>query len=66
MDRTSTEVLANKRAALAQGDEAVMKQIGQGKDIMSILRTCQSLLILDDMLLLSLESGSDERHVLYR
>lgn len=37
MDRTSVEVLTNKKAALAQGDAAVMKQIGQGKDIMSIL-----------------------------
>lgn len=37
MDRSSTEVLEKKKAALAQGDEAVLKEIGHGKDIMSIL-----------------------------
>lgn len=43
MERTSTDILANKRLALAEGDEAVLKQIGQGKDIMSILRMWYSL-----------------------
>lgn len=43
IDHTSTDVLAKKRAALAQGDEAVLKQVGGGKDIMSILRTWCSL-----------------------
>lgn len=37
MDRTSTDILTKKRAAVAQGDEAVLKQTGGGKDIMSIL-----------------------------
>ncbi|KDR76361.1 hypothetical protein GALMADRAFT_68089 [Galerina marginata CBS 339.88] len=34
---TSIEILESKKKALAEGDEAVAKQIGQGKDIMSIL-----------------------------
>lgn len=38
MDRTSIEVFQAKKAALQQGDEAVLKQVGRGKDIMSILR----------------------------
>jgi hypothetical protein len=35
--KTSLEILEDKRRALAEGDEAVERQIGQGKDIMSIL-----------------------------
>lgn len=38
MDKTSHEVLRAKREAMQQGDEAVLQQIGSGKDIMSILR----------------------------
>ncbi|KAH7913646.1 cytochrome P450 [Hygrophoropsis aurantiaca] len=37
MDKTSTEVFESKKAALERGEETVMQQIGQGKDIMSIL-----------------------------
>ncbi|KAH7928038.1 cytochrome P450 [Leucogyrophana mollusca] len=37
MDKTSTEVFHSKKAALAKGDEAVLQQVGQGKDIMSVL-----------------------------
>ncbi|RDB25854.1 Docosahexaenoic acid omega-hydroxylase CYP4F3 [Hypsizygus marmoreus] len=37
MDATSVEIYTAKKNALAQGDEAVIKQIGRGKDIMSIL-----------------------------
>ena len=37
MDRTSTEVFEQKKKALQAGDEAVTKQVGEGKDIMSIL-----------------------------
>jgi len=37
MDRTSVEIFERKRSALQQGDEAVLQQIGHGKDIMSIL-----------------------------
>ncbi|KDR76354.1 hypothetical protein GALMADRAFT_68050 [Galerina marginata CBS 339.88] len=34
---TSVEILDSKKKALAEGDEAVTRQIGQGKDIISIL-----------------------------
>jgi hypothetical protein len=34
---TSVEILEAKRRALKEGDEAVAKQIGRGKDIISIL-----------------------------
>ncbi|KAH7927983.1 cytochrome P450 [Leucogyrophana mollusca] len=37
MDQTSTEVFRSKKLALEQGDEAIVQQVGQGKDIMSIL-----------------------------
>jgi hypothetical protein len=37
MDKTSIDILQSKRAALQQGDEAVLKQVGRGKDIMSLL-----------------------------
>ena len=35
--KTADEVLQSKRAALAAGDEAVSAQIGEGKDIISVL-----------------------------
>lgn len=34
----SVEIFRSKRKALAEGDEAVQRQVGQGKDILSILR----------------------------
>jgi hypothetical protein len=37
MDKTSTEIFQSKKVALEQGDEALLKQVGHGKDIMSIL-----------------------------
>ena len=36
---TSVRIVEAKKAALEMGDEAVMEQVGRGKDIMSILRT---------------------------
>ncbi|KAG5338249.1 hypothetical protein C0989_007887, partial [Termitomyces sp. Mn162] len=36
-DRTTTEIFEEKKKALKEGDEALAKQIGQAKDIMSIL-----------------------------
>ena len=39
MWRRSTEIYHAKKLALEQGDEAVTRQIGEGKDLMSILRT---------------------------
>lgn len=38
MHETSIEIYSKKLDGLKQGDEAVMEQIGKGKDIMSILR----------------------------
>ncbi|KAL1742477.1 cytochrome P450 [Schizophyllum fasciatum] len=37
MWRTSNEIYAQKKAALAAGDDAVAKQVGQGRDILSLL-----------------------------
>ena len=34
---TSVEIINSKKRALEEGDEAVARQIGQGKDILSIL-----------------------------
>lgn len=37
LDQTAVEILEAKRRSLREGDEAVARQIGQGKDIMSVL-----------------------------
>ena len=37
MERTSVDIVEKKRAAFLEGEEAVVKQLGMGKDIMSIL-----------------------------
>ena len=37
--KTSTDIFELKKKALAEGDEALAKQVGRGKDILSILRT---------------------------
>ncbi|KAF9011994.1 cytochrome P450 [Cyathus striatus] len=37
MHATSLEILQSKRKALEEGDEAVLRQVARGKDIMSIL-----------------------------
>ena len=39
---TAKEVLESKKAALAAGEEAVSAQVGEGKDIISVL--CMSIL----------------------
>jgi hypothetical protein len=45
MDKTSREVFEEKKKALATGDEAVAKQVSEGKDIMSILsESCHPVL----------------------
>lgn len=43
MHNTSVEIFTAKKMALSEGDEAVMKQVGEGKDIMSVLCTCSLL-----------------------
>lgn len=37
MHRTSVEIFEGKKAAMKLGDEALEKQVGQGKDLISIL-----------------------------
>jgi len=37
MQKTSEDIVAQKRKAFADGEESVVNQIGGGKDIMSIL-----------------------------
>ena len=39
LDKRSKEIYADKKRALAKGDVEMVKQVGQGKDIISILRT---------------------------
>jgi len=41
---TAVEIIDSKKRALKDGDEAVERQIGQGKDILSILSRCFSFL----------------------
>ena len=38
MDRRSHEIYYDKRRALLGGDEILKQQVGEGKDIMSVLR----------------------------
>ena len=38
MDATSRQIYKQKKEALAQGDDAVLQEVGMGKDIMSVLR----------------------------
>ena len=38
MEETSKMILESKKVALEKGDDAVTMQIGEGKDIMSVLR----------------------------
>jgi hypothetical protein len=47
---TSLEIYAEKKQALADGDEAVAEKYGQGKDIMSILMRANMSASKDDSL----------------
>ena len=49
--KTAEEVLQSKRAALVAGDEAVSAQIGEGKDIISVLRVSKLSHLLRTMML---------------
>ena len=40
MYTTNLNVFEEKKRALKAGDEKVLQQIGQGRDIVSVLRTC--------------------------
>ncbi|KAJ3559691.1 hypothetical protein NM688_g188 [Phlebia brevispora] len=50
MDRQSSNILSGKRSALRAGDEAVKQQVGEGKDIMSILLRANMATSGDDRL----------------
>lgn len=43
MSNMSIEILEAKKRALKEGDEAIARQIGKGKDIISILSMCFQL-----------------------
>jgi hypothetical protein len=43
MYNTSNDILEAKKRALEEGDEAVARQIGKGKDIISVLSMCISM-----------------------
>ncbi len=38
MDRRSEDIVDGKKVALTSGDEELLQRVGEGKDIMSILR----------------------------
>ena len=40
LQERSVLIVNEKKAALARGDEALKQQIGEGRDVMSILRVC--------------------------
>ena len=42
MARRSKEIVSEKKAALASGDDELVQRVGEGKDLMSILRKCPS------------------------
>ena len=43
MERRSREIIDEKTKALSRGDEDMVHQVGEGKDIMSVLRESVSL-----------------------
>ena len=43
MYEQSSRIVEERRAALLKGDEAVLQEVGEGKDIMSVCRTSLSL-----------------------
>ena len=58
IDRRTREIFAEKKAAVERGDEVLMQQIGEGKDLMSIL--CASTATRDwSMQMTSLNSARE-------
>lgn len=45
MRRRSQEIIDEKRVALRKGDEALLQEVGEGKDLMSICRKCPVALL---------------------
>lgn len=43
LDNVTKSILTHKKASLAVGDEALLEQVDQGKDLMSVLRKFFSL-----------------------
>ncbi|THH05492.1 hypothetical protein EW146_g9889 [Bondarzewia mesenterica] len=48
MDKTSREIFENKKIALEKGDQAVVHQIGEGKDIISVLMKANMAVSAED------------------
>ncbi len=42
LQRRSQEIIEERKAALRKGDEALLAQVGEGKDLMSICCECES------------------------
>ena len=40
MQRRSQEIISERKEALLQGDQAMLAQVGEGKDLMSICCKC--------------------------
>lgn len=57
MADTSIDIFRQKVDALRQGDEAVAQQVGEGKDVMSILRKCSSLRFFLSRLRLTIDAA---------
>lgn len=51
MHNTSTEIFDAKKKALEEGNEAVSKQVGRGKDILSILSARKSSLVASTLMI---------------
>ena len=56
--RLAHEVLSVKKKALEEGEESVVKQIGEGKDIISLLRTYTHIVIVSLLGLLTISHSS--------
>lgn len=50
MDAHSKDIISRKRLALSKGDEAVLQQVGEGKDIISILMRANTEVVENERL----------------
>lgn len=57
MHKMAKKIYESKKAALAAGDEAVVEQIGEGKDIMSVLCTLRLLFVVAFLSLMVYQYG---------
>lgn len=58
IDRTTKEVYHSKKAALTAGDKQLALEVAEGKDIMTVLRTCAITPTLTYTIVLSCDSSS--------